>query len=134
MQSATAAYPNVLAANAIISINIGDPAKDFALVGLEPSGKITSLFTSRAEFDTVRKSNPSLVTDLGSDRYRLQLDNDHLGWSGLMVVTGKGPFDKALVAPDLGARGPDWRDKFVSAAADKSWQADMVWYKSVDAK
>ena len=134
MQPPGAAYPGTMAANAQITLTIGDAKKDFALVGIEPSGKITPLFADRAAFDTYRKGAPTQVTDLGKDRYRLEIDNDHTGWSGLMVVTGKGPFPTAVVAPDYTARGPDWTNKFVSAAASQSWQADMVWYKSVDGK
>ncbi|HEX8555509.1 MAG TPA: serine/threonine-protein kinase [Sphingomonas sp.] len=119
-------------ANTIFTINIGDPTADFALVGLEPSGKITPLIESRAAFEAARKAGAILVTDLGSDRYRLDVIVDHLNWSGLMLVTGKGPFPNAVTAPPIGARGPDWRDNFVSTAANNGWNTDMVWFKTVD--
>jgi eukaryotic-like serine/threonine-protein kinase len=128
------AYPGKIAANAIISVNIADPSLDFALVGLEPSGKIDPLIPSRAAFaEVLRTSRKGIpVTDLGGDRYRLQIDLDHQGWSGLLLMTGKGPFDPGVVAPPLGARGAEWRDKLVQLAAERNWQATMVWFKSVD--
>ena len=132
MQSATAIYPNQLAANSLVTLNIGDATTDFALLGIEPDGKIYDLVESRAAFDAIRKQSPTQVSDLGGDRYQFHIDLDHQGWSGYLLVTGKGPFDKALVAPDVGARGPDWRDRFLSTAAANGWQADMVWFKSVD--
>ena len=132
MQPENAAYAGKIAANTIIQLGIGDPELDFALFGMEPSGIISDLVPSR---DIVRQDiakKTGMFTDLGSDRYRLQLDLDHDGWSGILLLTGKGPFDKELVAPGLGARGPDWLEKFVSAAASRGWKADMVWFKTVD--
>jgi hypothetical protein len=123
-QKPDASYTGI-AANAVIGITIADPARDFTLVGLEPSGKIDMLIPNRAAFKTeVEKSRDGLpITDLGGDRYRLQIDLDHEGWSGLLLVSGTGP---------LGARDAAWRDKLVSLAAARGWQADMVWFKSVD--
>jgi eukaryotic-like serine/threonine-protein kinase len=132
MQPANSAYPNEVAANSIVTMSIGDPALDFALVGLEPSGLITEMLTSRAAFEQTRRQMPGFATDLGSDRYRLQIDSDHQGWTGLLLLTGKGPFPADMIAPKLGARGPDWTGKFVTAAAERGWQAEMVWYKLVD--
>jgi serine/threonine protein kinase len=132
-QKPDASYTGI-AANAVIGITIADPARDFTLVGLEPSGKIDMLIPNRAAFKAeVEKSRDGLpITDLGGDRYRLQIDIDHEGWSGLLLVSGTGPFDTAVVAPPLGARDAAWRDKLVSLAAERGWQADMVWFKSVD--
>jgi len=132
MQPPTAAYPNQQAANAVVTVNVGDPGTDFALVGMEPSGLITDVLPDRQTLAAAVKAGTGQVTDLGGDRYRLALDLDHLGWSGLLLLTGKGPFPRELVAPQLGARGPDWTNKFVTAAAAQGWQADMVWFKSVD--
>jgi eukaryotic-like serine/threonine-protein kinase len=133
-QGADEAYAGKIAANAIIGVNIADPSLDFALVGLEPSGKIDMLIPSRADFAEQLRKSPGgkPIADLGGDRYRLQIDLDHQGWSGLLLMTGKGPFDPAVVAPPLGARGAEWRDKLVQLAAERNWQATMVWFKSVD--
>jgi serine/threonine-protein kinase len=133
-QASDEAYAGKIAANAIITVNVADPSLDFALVGLEPSGKIDALIPSRAAFaEQLRASHGGKpITDLGGDRYRLQIDLDHQGWSGLLLLTGKGPFDADIVAPPLGARGAEWRDKLVQRASEGNWQATMVWFKSVD--
>jgi serine/threonine-protein kinase len=133
-QASDEAYAGKIAANAIITVNVADPSLDFALVGLEPSGKIDALIPSRAAFaEQLRASHGGKpITDLGGDRYRLQIDLDHQGWSGLLLMTGKGPFDADIVAPPLGARGAEWRDKLVQRASEGNWQATMVWFKSVD--
>ena len=48
------------------------------------------------------------------------------------MISGRGPFDPALLAPDIGARGPEWRDRFLAAAGRGGWTAEMVWYESVN--
>ncbi len=57
---------------------------------------------------------------------------DHQGWSGMLLLTGKGPFDPALVAAPAAKRGADWSDRFRKAAAAGGWKAEMVWYRTVD--
>lgn len=133
-QAGDTAYAGTVAANAIVKVAVQDPRTDFTLVGLEPSGKIDLLIPNRAAFRAQLASSRDGVpiTDLGTDTYRLQIDLDHQGWSGLLLITGRAPFDPAVVAPPLGARGADWRDRLVSLAAERGWQADMVWFKSID--
>ncbi|MGI4732253.1 MAG: protein kinase domain-containing protein [Janthinobacterium lividum] len=133
-QPAGTAYAGERAAEAVVDIAVGSPGLDFTLVGLEPSGQMTVLFANRAALarQVAASTHGVPLTALPGDRYRLTLDLDHGGWSGLLLLTGRGPFDAATVAPRLGARGPDWRDRLVSLAAARDWQADMVWFKSVD--
>lgn len=133
-QTGDSAYAGTSAASAIVKVAVRDPKTDFTLVGLEPSGKIDLLIPDRAAFRAQLASsrNGVPITDLGGDTYRLQIDLDHQGWSGLLLITGRAPFDPAVVAPPLGARGADWRDRLVSLAAERGWQADMVWFKSID--
>lgn len=132
-------YPGQNAANVVLEVNIADPKTDFAMIGLEPSGVIDAEFFGpgtgvfgHPEIIKLSKTNPRIATDLGGDKFKMQLDVDHTGWSGVLLLTGKGPFEENVIAPPLGARGPDWTNKFVSEAAAKGWQADMVWFKTVD--
>ena len=130
-------YPGQIAANVVMEVNVADPKTDFALVGIEPSGVIDAEFmgdgkvVGRTELKTYA-ANPRIVTDLGGDKFKMQLEVNHAGWSGVLLLTGKGPFPKDMIAPPLGARGPDWTNKFVSMAAERGWQTDMVWFKTVD--
>ncbi len=132
-QPATSAYAGKSAANAIIGIDIGDPSLDFALLGIAPSGQIEMLIPDRKAFETMlRQSRDDVpVKDFGNDRYRLQIDLDHLGWSGLLMVTGKGPFDPGVLAPPLGSRGSEWRNRVATLAGERGWRTDMVWFESV---
>lgn len=133
-QPATRIYPARNAAKAVILISIADPERDFALLGIAPSGKIDMLFPNRAAFlQQLRASvDDEPIKDLGDDRYRLQVEVDHVGWSGLLLVTGKGPFDTAVLAPPLGDRGADWRDRVATLAGERGWRTDMIWFQSVE--
>ena len=132
MQPAGEQFAGRRAANALVTLAIGNPASDFTLIGIEPSGKITPIIPDRRTFTALPKDG-KVITDIGGDRYRLQIDLDHEGWSGLLLLVGKGPFEGAVTAPPLGARGPDWRNRFVTAAAERGWTAEMIWFKSVAA-
>ena len=115
-------------ARAEITLNIGQPDLNFALFGLEPSGKIDPILTSRAMAEKL-VGGPSLQK-VGPDSFLLPLDTDHTGWSGLLLLTGKGPFDPALVAAPPADRGAQWPQRFKAAADAGGWKADMVWYKT----
>ncbi len=131
-------YPGERAANVVLQLAIDDPKSDFALIGLEPSGVIAPEFSGPGTGVLGREALQKLaretriVTDQGSDRYQMQLDVNHGGWSGVLLLTGKGPFEKDVIAPPIGRRGPEWTTRFVSEAADRGWQAQMVWFKTVD--
>lgn len=131
-------YPGENAANVVLQLAPDDPQTDFAVIGLEPSGLIVPEFAGPGSGVLGRDGLQSLakqtrmITDDGNDRYRMQVDVNHSGWSGVLLLTGKGPFDKDLIAPPVGKRGPDWTGRFLSEAAAKGWQAQMVWFKTVD--
>jgi len=127
-------YAGRPAANAIVDLNAADASTDFALLGIEPSGAITLVLEDRGQFlEALAQSvDGRPISDEGSGRYRLHIDLDHQGWSGVLLIAGRGPFPRALVAPDIGARGPDWRDRFVAAAGNQGWRTRMIWFESVD--
>lgn len=132
-------YPGKVAANVPLQISVGEPSRDIAIIGIEPSGVIDAEFLGpgsgvlgRSQLQSIAQSNPDIVSAKGKEAYQMRLDVDHEGWSGVLMLSGKGPFDQALIAPGLGARGPDWLNKFVSTAAEHGWQSDMVWFKTVE--
>jgi serine/threonine-protein kinase len=133
MQPEGTSYAGQMAANASVEFNFGDSNSDFTIVGLEPSGAITTLIPSRAAFEAAlaQSVNGRPIASEGNGRYRLNIDLNHQGWSGILLLTGQGPFDPALVAPQLGARGPNWTQSFVGTASNQQWHAEMVWFQSV---
>ena len=100
----------------------------------EPSGTITALIPSRIDFQgaLAQSVNGRPIADRGNGRYRLNIDLDHRGWSGIILVTGQGPFVPDLVAPPIGSRGPSWQQQFLAAAAQGNWRVEMVWFESVN--
>jgi eukaryotic-like serine/threonine-protein kinase len=121
-----------LAAPALVDLNLGGAGEDFALLGIQPTGEITMLLDGRDAFQSALANPQGGITDLGNDRYRLMISTTHIGWSGLMFVTGRGPFDAALLAPTVESRNPDWQRLFRNTASANGWRAEMVWYESVD--
>jgi hypothetical protein len=117
-------------ASVALEINPGN-APDFALVGIEPTGAITTLIPNREALLAAMNQPGSEISDQGNGRYRINIDVTHSSWSGVMLVTGTN-FDAALLAPQVGARGPDWQQQFLSAASAGNWRADMVWFETVD--
>ena len=132
MQPAGLPYARQDAANAVINLSLADAGEDFVLLGIEPSGDITSLIGSRAMFDANVGTPNSPIVDEGNGRYRLNIDLNHSGWSGIILISGRGPFEPDLVAPPVGSRGPSWQRQFREAAAAQGWRVEMVWFESVN--
>jgi serine/threonine protein kinase len=112
-------------ATAVVDFNLGDPGQEMSLFGVEPSGKISQLTTERAEL-------VGASTDMGGNRYRLPIDVNHTGWSGLILLTGQKPFDGALLEGPPGSRTGDWSQRFIAAAKERGWKAEMVWFNAVN--
>jgi serine/threonine-protein kinase len=119
---------NHVAAEAVINMAPRDPSTDLALIGLEPDGNMTVLVPNRAGLK--QSIAAGQITDMGGDSYRLQIDTTHSGWSGMLLILGKGPFDPKLLGGGAANRGADWPEKFKAAAAQGGWKTEMVWYRT----
>ena len=135
-------YAGQLVARPVIRFSTGDPNTDLMLIGIAPSGLIDTIIKNRASLEqgaasslaayragTTSETNP---TKVGPDRYEIKLDINHEGWSGLVLLTGKGPFSADLVTPPLGARNSAWLNRFATVATQQGWKADMLWFKVDD--
>jgi hypothetical protein len=120
-----------VAARAVIKMHLPDRTEEMALVGLEPSGKMTVLLPSRGDLE--RAVQAGAVSDLGGGSYRLQVNTDHTGWSGMLLLTGRSKIDPKLLEGDAAARDASWPEAFRAAAAQGGWKTDMVWYRTVPA-
>jgi serine/threonine-protein kinase len=123
----------------LATVSLKPPAnQDFTLLGIEPSGKIDVILPSRAEMESFVEASQSLpaeqrvVEQAAPGEYRFRLFMDHSGWSGLILISGEGPFDQQLVAPPVAERNEEWRNRFLSAASEREWKSEMIWFKSVD--
>ncbi len=127
---ADSAKAGQIGARVIVSLDTGTTG-DFALYGIEPSGEVSSVIPNRAAMQALLVPG-SPVADLGGGRYRLQVDADHDGWSGFVLLTGRGGFADDLVVSKPGARPAGWADRFAAAARANGWRSEMVWFKMID--
>jgi serine/threonine-protein kinase len=118
----------VVEAKAVINMAPRDAATDLALIGLEPDGAMTMLVQNRAGLK--QSVAAGQITDLGGDSYRLEINITHSGWSGMLLILGKGPFDPKLLGGGGANRGADWPQKFKAAAAQGGWKTEMVWFRT----
>ena len=104
--------------------------KNFSLLGIEPNGNIDVILADRAAFDEAVAAD--LITQGPAGEYTVPFNMDHVGWSGLILLTGDAPFDPEIVEPAIDARGEDWQSNFVATASERDWKAEMLWIRSVD--
>jgi eukaryotic-like serine/threonine-protein kinase len=111
-------------ARAVFNLDLSGLPDEMSLVGINESGEMGQITTNKAELVQASEA-------MGGERHRFSLFTTHTGWSGIMMLHGKPPFDAQLTG-DSKARGPDWADKFLAKAKQQGWKAEMVWYKTVD--
>jgi serine/threonine-protein kinase len=118
-----------LAGEPTITLAPRSATQDFALLRLDTAGRINVIYGSRKAFDAARQGDSAIV-DQGGDAYTVQADALNVaGTSGLLLLTGNGPFDPSLLAKSPGARDVSWIDQVRKAAAAGGWKASMAWYK-----
>ncbi len=104
------------------------PQGDFALVELGADDSLNVIAADRQGFLSMANvaTVVSKVPDAGG--YRLQADYAKPGWSSLILLTGQGPFPRALLTQPAGPRSPAWAGQFAAAARTGGWRAEMAWY------
>jgi serine/threonine-protein kinase len=118
-----------LAGQPTITLAPRSPGQDFALLRLDPLGHINVIWGSRKAFDAARQGDSAIV-DQGGDAYTVTADALNVaGTTGLLLLTGNGPFDPSLLAKPPGVRDVSWIDQVRQAAAAGGWKATMTWYR-----
>jgi hypothetical protein len=117
-----------MATTAVVEIDTRR-VRDFALIELDRGREARVLFSSRAAFMRNLHEAGSWIRDIGNGRYRLNLPIANTGWTGVIMITGHGPFD-ATMLPHIGRDGAAWQQQFLAAAAARDWHAGMVWFET----
>ena len=118
-----------LAGEPTITLAPRSPGQDFALLRLDTAGRIGVIYASRKAFNAARQGDSAIV-DQGGDAYTVTADALNVaGTTGLLLLTGNGPFDPSLLAKPPGVRDVSWIDQVRQAAATGGWKATMTWYK-----
>ncbi|MEP7221497.1 MAG: protein kinase [Novosphingobium sp.] len=115
------------AANAIFNLDLAGFADDFTIVGVGETDGMQQIDADRKAFLAARHTKP-----MGGDKFRVELLTTNPGWSGIVLISGKGPFDASLFNASASALGADWSQRFLSRMRERGWKAEMVWYRSVD--
>ena len=112
-----------------IEIDLNRFNGDLSLFGLEETGEITPLIGNQSEMN-----DPEAFSSPRAGVKSFKVDTTHKGWSGLLLLKGKGPFDPALIAKPPGEVSESWINRFLAAAKAGGWKSEMIWYRTVDEK
>ena len=115
-----------LAAQAVVDLDLNGMAGEVSMVGVGEGGEMGFILSGRS------KLTPPAWESQGQQKYRTLFGTTNSGWSGILLLTGKGPFDAALFNHAGGSLGPDWPQKFSATARERGWKTEMVWYKVVN--
>ena len=118
-----------LAADPEIEVDLNKLAGDVAVFGLEETGAITPLIMSQSEMN-----DPDAFSTPRPGVKSFKLTTDHKGWSGILLLKGKPPFDPELLKKEAGEVSPSWVNRFLAAAKAQGWKSEMIWYRTVDEK
>lgn len=125
----TGLYANQIGTRVITDLALDGIAGDYSLYSIEKSNVITQFVPDRTVLP--RNVNGDNIQKLpGQDNYRLDIEtNAQPGWSGIVLITGKGGF-----APDAlnDLVSPAGRTAFEQRAKANDWKVQIVWYKFVD--
>ncbi|MET0180430.1 MAG: serine/threonine-protein kinase, partial [Novosphingobium sp.] len=115
-----------LAAIPKITVDLRKYEGDVGLFGLEESGEISQIIATREQLkgEGIEQPRP--------DVFEIPLQTDHQGWSGVLLLKGRGPFDAELVEKPAGGGNQQWVNRFLAAAKERGWKSEMVWYRTVD--
>jgi hypothetical protein len=105
------------------------PQGDFAVAQLGGDNSLGLIAPDRQTFLALANAGAvvSKVPDAGG--YRLQADYAKPGWSSVLLITGQGPFPKALLTQGAGPRSAAWAAQFATAARAGGWRVEMAWYE-----
>jgi len=112
-----------------IEIDLNNFTDDLALFGIQETGEITSLIGTKTEMD-----DTSAFRSPRSGVKSFEVETTHEGWSGILLLKGKGPFDPGLIEKEAGEVSESWVNRFLQAAKAQGWKSEMIWYRTMDEK
>lgn len=122
-------------AKAIVKLHVGDPSKDFSVIGMDKDGLLQQVFASRSVLKGYIAQLPNFFSQGDDDSFTMTSCYNETGLVGELLVSGQGPFNVDL--PDISksnlGRPVDakWLQNFTDSAKAKGWKTDMVWYQVV---
>jgi hypothetical protein len=110
-----------------VQIALKDQDKSMALLGVEPSGKVTWSIPDITALGELKNYDVGLV-ETGKNAWEFTIYPDQLGWTGLLLVAGDSPLAQKL---EQGAvqNADDFARTIAGATARGQWDAEMVWFR-----
>lgn len=124
-------YAGQVGAQVVTDLSLDGIDGDFSLYSIERQNNIEQSIPSRKMLQDYVAGGGSDAQKLpGIEKYRLSpYTNAKPGWSGLVLITGKGGFTADALS-DLVT--PAGKAAFEQRARANGWKVQMVWYKFVD--
>ena len=120
-------------ARVVVNFAVDPQTPQIAFYGIDPTGETGSLLTlSQAQLSDATYLKSQNISQQADGSYQLQFNQPTAGWSGLMLLSGQGPFADSVVVPDPAHRGAAWQQAFRQTATQKGWHTQMLWIKAVD--
>ena len=98
-----------------------------ALFGIEPSGAVTTVLPAMASLKLLANEDVGYI-EPKERSHEFSLRSDHVGWTGLILLTGPEPFGEALTQGEVHAPA-DFAGIVERGTARGGWASEMVWYK-----
>jgi len=129
--SAPSDYAGQVGAQVVTDLSLDGIAGDYSIYSIERGNNIEQAVESREALQKiVAMGNPNVQKLPGLENYRLSpYTNAKPGWSGLVLVTGKGGFTPDALSDLVSPAG---KAAFEARAKANDWKVQMVWYKFVD--
>ena len=110
-----------------IGIALADRDKSLALLGIEPTGKVTWSIPDIEMMRELKKSGAEIVEN-GDKNWEFSIYPDHLGWTGLLLVVGDSPLAQKK-PPQTVQSASDFARTITAATQSGEWDAEMVWFR-----
>ena len=110
-----------------VQVALRDTDKSMALLGVEPSGKVTWSIPDISLMRELKNFDVGLV-ESGEKGWEFSIYPDHLGWTGLLLVVGDGDLAQKL-APNTVQDADDFARTLNAATAAGQWDTEMVWFR-----
>ncbi len=110
-----------------IDIALADQDKSLALLGIEPTGKVTWSIPDIEMMRELKKSGAEIVEN-GDKNWEFSIYPDHLGWTGLLLIVGDGPLAQKQ-PPQTVQSSADFARTITAATRSGKWDAEMVWFR-----
>lgn len=119
-------------ARPVVTAAPADPANEFALLAVLPSGRVRLISENRAALKALGQRYPDRFGEIGNGRTRITLCENAKGVMGIAMV--EAPLQPALglVRGQDAASTLDWTAALIKAGRSQGWSVRMAWFSLTD--